>query len=91
MYGTTNNDNPDESDDAPSGRNAVKHPDQEEHASNRPRSIRDAKNQTPAPRNDRTGAYLQTARTLAADHSPSGQEPAVGGIFQGRVKSMSNI
>lgn len=34
---------------------------------------------------------IKTARTLAADHTPPGQEPAVGGIFQGRIKSMSNI
>ena len=55
------------------------------------RRTRNSGNQTSAPRNDRTGAYLQTARTLAADHTPPGQEPAVGGIFQGRIKSMSNI
>ena len=38
----------------------------EKHASGRTRSIRDAQNQTPAPRNDRTGAYLKTARTLCS-------------------------
>ena len=42
------------------------------------RRIRNAGNQTSAPRNDRTCAYLKTARTLAADHTPSGQEPAAG-------------
>ena len=85
------NDNSDKADDAPDSGNAGKYPDQEKHASDRTRCTRNAGNQTSAPWNDRTGAYIKTARTLAADHTPPGQEPAVGGIFQGRIKSMSNI